>query len=302
MKKLLFSFLFLFLIIYSCFFPEITLEASKNGLLIWFHQILPALLPFTILSTILINSYFLESFSGNANIIAIMLTMVCGFVFGFPIGAKLASDFYQRSIITDKQATILSITANNFSPMYVCGFALPALFSTKEQENYNLIFISYLLVYFIPLIIATIYLIVTYRHISPKTSKQKTTKFHLDMQVVDIGITHGFLSLIKLCGYIVLFSVFTQIIISIIDSSNIYFKWLLENIEITNGIELLKEMKIKLQYRYIIFIQILSLGGISGLAQSASFLKPSKLSVHKYIIGKVILSLLVSFIATIYVL
>ena len=80
--------------------------------------------------------------------------MGCGFVFGFPIGAKLSADFYKQGLLTKKQASVLAIATNNFSPMYVCGFALSLLFASKE---YNII--TYLLLYLIPLGILTIYLL-----------------------------------------------------------------------------------------------------------------------------------------------
>ena len=131
MKKILFSCVILCLISYSFFFPEITVHAAKNGIQIWFQQVLPALLPFTILSAVLIKSDFLKSFKGNTNLIACFITMSCGFIFGFPIGAKLSSDFYKQNLISEKQASILSVVTNNFSPMYVCGFAMPLLFTSN---------------------------------------------------------------------------------------------------------------------------------------------------------------------------
>jgi len=158
MKKIVFTCVLLVLIIYSFFFPEITVNAARNGIQIWFHQILPALLPFTILSSIMVKSNFLKSFKGNANIIAVILTMTCGFIFGFPVGAKLSSDFYKQKLLTEKQAIFLAITTNNFSPMYVCGFAIPLLFPTTEYT-----ISTYIFLYLIPLIIATIYLLLDAR-------------------------------------------------------------------------------------------------------------------------------------------
>ena len=135
MKKLLFICVVLSFIAYSFFYPELTVNAARNGIQIWFSQILPALLPFTILSSVLVKSNFLKSFRGNANLIACLLTLSCGFIFGFPVGAKLSSDFYKQNLLSKKQATILSIATNNFSPMYVCGFAMPLLFGSKEYNQ-----------------------------------------------------------------------------------------------------------------------------------------------------------------------
>ena len=296
MKKILFTCVFVCLILYSCFYPEITIEASKNGIFIWFHQILPALLPFTILSAVLLKSNFIHSLKGNGNIVAILITMICGFIFGFPIGAKLSSDFYKNNLLTEKQATILSISANNFSPMYVCGFALPALFGSN---SYN--YITYLLIYFLPLLLAAMFLIFTYKKENKQTHKKMTSQFHLNMQIMDAGIISGFETLIKICGYIVLFSIIADILSRLWINPPFIWNVLLENLEITNGIHLLSECTLSESSKYVTAIQLLSFGGISGLAQTASLFANSGLSTYKYIIGKVVLSLLLTLLSVIYV-
>ena len=308
MKKIVFTCVILFLILYSFFFPEITVNAARNGIETWFRQILPALLPFTILSAVLVKSDFLKSFRGNANLIALVLTMSCGFVFGFPIGAKLSSDFYKQGLLTEKQASVLAIATNNFSPVYVCGFALSLVFTTKEYNT-----ITYLFLYLLPLAILTIYLLFSMKaHSSDsisderKTSHKKpTSAFHLDMQVMDAGIISGFESLIKICGYIVFFSIITEILTNALTSisqpASFPLTLLVCNLEITNGIHLLSEYECMRKYKYIVAIQLLSFGGLSGIAQTSSILSDAKLSIPKYIIGKAVLSLLLTLLSVIYV-
>lgn len=302
MKKLVFSCIILCFIAYSFFFPENIVNAAKSGLQIWFEQILPALLPFTILSSVLVKSNFLQSFKGNANLISILLTLSCGFIFGFPVGAKLSADFYKQSLLTKKQATVLAIATNNFSPMYVCGFALPLLFASTSLNT-----ITYLLLYLLPLVIATIYLLIdAYFHhdINAKTDGH-ASHFKLDMQVMDSGIICGFESMIKICGYIVLFSIATAIITSTITSFTMQPPYILTqilgNMEITNGINLLSALDIDKNINYILAIQLLSFGGLSGIAQTGSILSDAGLSLHKYIIGKAALSLLLTLLSVIYV-
>lgn len=290
MKKILLFCLTIFLIIYSFFFPENTVNAAKNGLVLWFQQILPALLPFTVLSAVLIKSNFLTSFKGNAAFIATLLTLVCGFVFGFPIGAKLSADFYKQSLISRRDATILSVLTNNFSPMFVCGFALPLLFHSSKYYK-----ITYFLLYLIPLILATLFWLF-YFDTKPSSNKSHIENFKLNMQIMDNSIVNGFESLIKICGYIVLFSIITEMLMSIKLPL-----LLLQNIEITNGIHLLSRCNLADSYKYILAIQALSLGGLSGFAQAGSILSESGLSAYKYIIGKVALSLLLTLLSVIYV-
>ena len=302
MKKLVFSCIILCFIAYSFFAPETIVNAAKSGLQIWFGQILPALLPFTILSSVLVKSDFLRSFKGNANLISILLTLSSGFIFGFPVGAKLSADFYRQSLLTKKQATVLAIATNNFSPMYVCGFALPLLFASENLNS-----ITYLLLYLLPLVIATIYLLIDayfHREINAKTDVH-AFHFKLDMQVMDAGIISCFESMIKICGYIVLFSITTAIITNTITYFTMQPPYILTqilgNMEITNGIQLLSTSDITTNITYISAIQLLSFGGLSGIAQTGSILSDSGLSLHKYIIGKAVLSLLLTSLSVIYV-
>ena len=212
MKKIIFSCIILYLIIYSFLNPENTVNAARNGLQIWFNQILPALIPFSILSILMIKSNFLSSFKGNANLISCICTLFCGFIFGFPIGAKLSSDFYENGLLSKNQATILCITTNNFSPLFVCGFALTTLFSSNKYQ-----YITYILLYFIPLIFTCIYLII----ISTKQESKPTNEvvnFNLNLRTIDECIINSFESLIKICGYIIIFSIVSEISIGISDN------------------------------------------------------------------------------------
>lgn len=329
MKKIIFICLFLILILFSLLYPAQIIEASKQGLLTWFEQILPALLPFTILSTLLLKSNFLKSFSNSGNLLAISITMCCGFVFGFPIGAKLAADFYKTNLLTEKQADILAVTANNFSPMYVCGFVLPALCSTNGILLKMLVTATYFLLYLFPLFLAVILLmkdtnICLIQNIQKKkllaqsialekqtqdvtTLKPNKEKhiFQINMSLLDESIISGFQTLIRLCGYIVLFSIFAKIAKIMFPSSNLFLQILLGNLEITNGIQLLADRSsansFPLKSTYIFAIQLLSFGGLSGIAQTNSIFADSGLSIYKYIIEKVTLSLLLTLLCVIYV-
>ncbi len=297
--------LFLILILFSLLYPAQIIEASKQGLLIWFEQILPALLPFTILSTLLLKSNFLKSFSNGGNLLAIGITMFCGFVFGFPIGAFLASDFYKSKLLTEKQATLLSITSNNFSPMYVCGFVIPTLFSNNPVLLKILVNTTYLLLYLTPLFLATVILITNTKQDIIYKPEDSDNYFHISMSLLDNSILNGFQTLLKLCGYIVLFSIFSKVAMIVFPTPALPIQLILENLEITNGVQLLAANRLSNNISnkniYILSIQLLSFGGLSGIAQTNSVFADSGLSIYKYIIGKVTLSLLLTLLTVMYV-
>ena len=288
MKKIFFSFIITFIILCSFLYPQEAVAASKQGLVTWFEQILPALLPFTILSGVLLRSKFMDSFGNGSNLVTIILTLICGFVFGFPVGAKLASDFYSHSLLSKRQATILCITANNFSMMYVFGFVLPTLFPDETVNN-----ISYCLLYLLPLCISIITLLLFGKNDTNLIQKNTASRFQLDMQIVDAGIISGFEALIKICGYIVLFSLASRMLFLLWQSTSIPALIIIGNLEITNGITLLSHTVLpSAKLRYLITVQFLAFGGLSGIAQTASILKPSGLPIKNYVIGKILLTLL----------
>ena len=283
MKKYLFTFFIAFFIVNSILFPTIALDAAKNGITIWFYQILPSLLPFTILSGILLKSKWTQTLPINGSLIPIILIILCGMVFGFPIGAKLSCDFYKQNLISKSHAQVLCVCTNNFSPMYIMGYVIPLIFG----ENISVTSIL-LLLYGVPLFIGIVLLLIVEKR--EKTHKKSASRFQLNMQIIDAGIISGFETLIKICGYIVLFSQLTAFLCLLTKEISIPQLCILGNLEITNGIHMLSEAKISSSIQQILALQLLSFGGISGLAQSASFLAPAQLSVKQYLIGKVLLS------------
>ena len=75
-----------------------TLEASKTGLLLWFDTVLPTLLPFLILSQLILKTSLvdiLQKVSGPAfrRIFHCsdygVFCFLCGFLCGYPVGARL---------------------------------------------------------------------------------------------------------------------------------------------------------------------------------------------------------------------
>ena len=97
MKKLCCIFLLIIMIFYFLIYPQNALMASRRGLTLWFEQILPTLLPFSVVSYIILHSnlFSQSARTKNHNFLRIQpeewYVIFCGFLFGFPIGSKLAN-------------------------------------------------------------------------------------------------------------------------------------------------------------------------------------------------------------------
>jgi hypothetical protein len=132
--------------------------------------------------------------------------------------------------------------------------------------------------------------------------KKTASRFQLDMQIIDAGILSGFQTLIKLCGYIMFFSIGVQMLQEITFLPDIVKVLCIGVTEATNGIVALSLLTVSQQIRYILAIGCLSFGGLCGLAQTGSMIQTAGLSLPEYLRDKILLSLLSSTLAIVYLL
>jgi hypothetical protein len=275
MKKIIFA---LFIILFIAYFlgnPSAAIAASARGLTLWFTQLLPTLLPFSVISYVVLASGLLSS--GKKGISREGYVLLCGFLFGFPIGSKLSADLYREGQLSRRNAAILCCFANNLSPAYVTT-ALGEILGLPVRGR------LYLLLYGIPLLLC-----LTCLHLRGEAvSQQKNTAsgFRLDMQIVDAGIINGFETLIKICGYIMLFSLLSEMLKTVV--SNRAGLLLIGCTEVTNGIAALSEAGLNNGTTCMLALLFLSLNGMSGFFQTASLLGGTDLSVRQYAKGKLL--------------
>lgn len=285
MKKLLFIILITTFILFFLLNPTDAFDASKNGLMLWFNQILPTLLPFAVISGVLLSSSILSEskiFQKNAGLFVI----ICGFLFGFPIGSKLASDLQISGKLTQKEGELIAAFTNNFSPFFVTSFVIH-----NQLQMAHLTWIFYLILYGIPLVFGSIALFFLKRKEMVLSSNdiKKASRFQLNIQIIDASIISSFETLIKLCGYIILFSILVQMIQSLTLPSPYIETGIVGILEITNGIQTLALSSFSESQKFLLSILFLGFGGLSGIMQTNSVISNSTLSIKNYIKIKLIL-------------
>ena len=286
MKKLCCIFLLIIMILYFLIYPQNALMASRRGLTLWFEQILPTLLPFSVVSYIILHSN-LFSYSAHTKDHRFLriqpkewYVIFCGFLFGFPIGSKLSADLYEHHRITRKRAQVLACFTNNLSPVFVTSVLV-------NQLHFSSVIPFFLLLYGIPLCICLVLL--SLGKTEHFVHEKKASRFQLNMQIVDAGIINGFETLIKICGYIMMFSIFAEIAQSIPYGSSFPKLVLTGCLEVTNGISALSQFSCNHFQKYLLTVLFLALNGISGLFQTASLLSVSNLSIKQYLKMKLLL-------------
>lgn len=305
MKKFLYSFITILFLVLLLIFPNQAVNGAKNGLLLWFNTIVPTLLPFMIVSNIIIKlnityyiTFFISPFLNKLFHISTYgaYAFLTGFVFGYPMGAKITADLRKDFLITHQEASYLLSFCNNVSPVFIINYIV--LSALNEP---SLIFATLGIIYGSSLICAVIFLPqfihknsvqasqTSQHHIYNNSSKNTSHAVsNIDFKIVDESIMNGFETITKLGGYIILFGILSSLI-TVLPLNNKIISIITAITEITNGISLVSSADyFSFELKYIIIVAAASFGGLSSIAQTAGMIKSSSLSVKSYIFSKII--------------
>ena len=268
-------------------YPSVCLYYALNGLNLWFQKMIPALFPFMVLSGIMIRMNLTESFTRLLSPVLRPLFRVngnciygifIGFLCGFPMGAHISADLYERKRISKKEAEFLLAFCNNIGPVYFISFALPTIGITAT--GYALFGM-----YGIPLLYGLFLRYFVYRNdISDITSKENQFSKPISfLEALDDSIMASLNSITKLGGYMIIFNLL-NVLPSLCAKNSIILSVSGCFLEITGSL-LLAGKQIPLAA-----LCLLSFGGLSCIAQTYSMIKNTDLSLKKYILHKIIIS------------
>ena len=284
--------LFCFLLV----FPMQTFESSKAGLLLWFDTLLPTLLPFLILSQLILKTSLvnvIQKLSGSAFRRMFhcsdygVFCFLCGMLCGYPVGARLIALQIKEKNLSIEEGQFLLSFCNNVSPMFCISYGILHTIGTSKLLPYLLI------IYGSPLIFGFF--------TRPKTipeirAKKQTSQTENIFQFIDVCIVDSFLILIKLCGYLIVFSIISSGILLLIPEKSIYIAPLITSfLEITGGLSCISKLPAG-NIRSALSIAALSFGGLCCIFQTSSVISDTKLSLKKYMFHKVLITLLALFL------
>ena len=278
-KKLIFLCLLLF-ISYILTAPKDAVNAASVGLVLWYTRVLPTLLPFVILSNILMDSNYLQYLNKiTAPLVSRLIpvsdngtfVLLSGFLFGFPIGSKNCAALLASGKITRREADVLFIITNNISPVFVTSFIL-----YTQLKLSHLSAVTLLILYFPALLLGSILLSADARRTKGRTAfhaqKQPASGSQMNFKIIDTGIMDGFETLTRLGGYIMLFSMIASLLQKL-PIPHILTLILTGMVEITNGIAMLPDSGLPKSTQYVLAVVYTAFGGLSGIAQTSSMIR-----------------------------
>ncbi|MCL2254709.1 MAG: hypothetical protein FWC09_09720 [Lachnospiraceae bacterium] len=287
MKKIIYSALFLLLSALLLIHPKESLDFALNGLNLWFQKMVPTLFPFMILSGMMVRMNLTDKLvlivkpllkplfqlRGTA-----IYTIAVGFLCGFPMGARVTADLYERRQLSKEEAAYLLAFTNNIGPIYFISFALPIIGVNASAP----LFFG---MYGIPLIYG---FILRYTFYCEKITAENYS-YDLEREpaglakALDDSITVGIEGITKLGGYMIIFNLL-NIIPYLFITADLSAGILSGMLEITGGLTALKTSS------PIISLVLITFGGLSCFAQTFSCISKTDLSIRNYIIHKLILT------------
>ncbi|NLU52685.1 MAG: hypothetical protein GXX10_07470 [Clostridiaceae bacterium] len=197
-----------------------TSYAARNALYLCLDVVIPSLFPFFVLSRI--TAPYLSGFSCPKFLKKLvekyfglpyytLVSIILGYLSGYPTGAKLAHDMIDEGLLDSRQASKLIAVANNCSPLFLIGTIGAGLFHSIK------IGFLLLLIHWSSGIIAAFFIgrmkVSDNAITAPRLSlKNKVSERKSLAWVFPAAVEEAAILSIKVTGYIVLFAVMAELL------------------------------------------------------------------------------------------
>ncbi len=281
--------LFLLLIPMLRFSSEVT-EGARQGLILWYNSVVPALFPFMVLSGLIVSG------GGIAQIMRPFYkvlhpllglssegcyVLISGLLCGYPMGAKTCAEFVNDRQISVNEGRYLMTICNHPSPMFILGYVYPWF---TENIPVSILLLSV----YAPVIPIAILAKQRYPFDKNQSSAGESRGSQIHTSSADEAILSSVEVLCKIGGYLVLFSIAIILIRRFTIIPNPVKLCFIGIMEMTTGIRAFAEIK-NWEIGYIASVAALTFGGLSGIFQTKSVLgnkNKAGLSIRPYIFWK----------------
>ncbi|MBZ4666705.1 sporulation integral membrane protein YlbJ [Mahella sp.] len=309
-------------------FPQQSFEASLQGVHIWFEIVFPSLLPFFIGTEILISI-------GVVNFVGVILEPVMRPLFntpgcssfayimsitsGYPTGARITARLRQQGMVSKAEGERMLAFCSTSGPLFISGAVAVGMLG-YPSAGWILLTSHYLASITAGLIFRFYKRKETHIDTNSKPShllsRAISELYNTYMQnkeplgqMLNRAVSSSVLSLLSICGFIVLFSVLINILdltgildiaALVTDDSAVAKPFLAGLIEMTIGSRMLSQLRLPLWDKLPLISFIIAWGGLSVHAQVAAVTSISGLSLTPYIFAKIIQAITAALYASIF--
>lgn len=283
--------------------PGIVSEGVFNGLKIWVYNMIPYLLPMSILSNILLQYNFLYRLSEKLSFLSnkifnskyAIIPYFISFVVGYPSGAMTVNTMASYKRIDSSEANALVVFTNNCSFQFMAGAVSFSMLGDLSLAKYIAVphLVSALL---IGMLIKKGTIPSTYT----KGKKQKYISFY---NAFNSSIYKSITSILSIGGVIVIFSVFSNFFDNLLISiskylslstqiSDVIHSTFIGILEISNGCSVAASSALPLDVKLIIINFLISFSGISVIFQTVAVTNDFDFNIGNYFFYRAIQGIL----------
>ncbi len=284
--------------------PKKFTSGTVSGLKLFFFSVLPGLFPFMLLTKLLTELGVMFKFCGKLDKLSYKLfgtpgisiyAFLMSILSGYPIGAKIIADLYEKNLISEQDAKRMSIFCTTSGPIFVIGTVGAIMFN-------NFIFG---IILYASHILSSLLLGIMYHLFTKKKNETKVinseVKFIKQDNIVGMCVNETINSLFIVGAYITIFYLIAELldffklfdlitvslspIFSKLHISTDYIRGLSYGImEVTRGAKTLSTFSDRMSL--VLASGILSFSGLSIIFQSMAFLKKAKIKTQSFIFAK----------------
>lgn len=269
--------------------PSAAIGSAEASIKLCGETVIPSLFPFIFCSNMLVALGFARIMSASLTRVMYPIfgvsgsgafALVMGMLSGYPVGASCTATLFDMGECSASEAERLTAFCNNSGPMFVIGVVGCKMLGSRDAG---------ILLYAIHIISAVIcgilmrFLSEFFKSDGEVVRKLPSAYADKDMKSsatdISVALTQSINTMLKICGFIILFSVFTSVI-----PQNGVKKYIYALLEVTGGIsELAREGE-----TLPCIAAFLSFSGVSVIMQTAAIISPKGLSLNPYILGKIL--------------
>ena len=327
-KRNILPIIFVLIAVLLVVFSRFNLEAAKSGLELWAFTVVPSLFPFFVITNLLSQTKVVSQFERLLDKLMSPLfnvpgiggfAFVMGLISGYPVGAKIVSDFREQKLVSKDEGERLLAFTNNSGPLFILSSVGIGMFG--DTKTGILLLCTHIL--------ACITVGIILGKFSKKTDEEFRSKINNELEklkkitdnkknrnkeisiknlgeVLSNSINNSISTILLIGGFVVIFSVILSILnrTQILDMLSMLLKPILQIfnidtdfakpllsgiIELTNGVKQVSGIHIKaISQNIILCAFLLGFGGFSVLLQVFSIVSKTDLSMKKYVAGKLI--------------
>lgn len=299
-----------FFLLLLCF-PEQVFQGASSGLLLWFHTMLPTLLPFFITTNFLMETSALELLCWLIHPICSRIFHVskegsfavfAGFLCGYPMGSKITATLVKQQKISLAEGNYLLSFCNNTSPMFLISFVLFQCLDTAYNP-----YPCFCLCMLAPILCSQLFYYCYYKKRICESNRSVclesisyATQPSFSGNLIDSCIMNSFEVITKIGGYMMLFSILRELSLMIFEEQSWFHYILIASFELTNGVSGISQSRLPMNLMLLLCLSHAAFGGWCAVAQTSSMIQGSRLRLFPYIIEKLVTSLVTSLLISLY--